>query len=76
MEEISSVRQHTIMEIPAGHNRNPPVLVHCCTGIGRTAVTILSDLLLYTLDHNQVSTKTSHIIIFIKLSLDLVLKKK
>ncbi|XP_065214108.1 tyrosine-protein phosphatase non-receptor type 14-like isoform X1 [Planococcus citri] len=52
-EELSSVRQHTITEIPSQHNRNPPVLVHCCTGIGRTAVTILSDLLLYTLDHNQ-----------------------
>lgn len=53
IEEFSSVRQHTITEIPAGHNKNPPILVHCCTGIGRSAVTILSDLLLYTLDHNQ-----------------------
>jgi protein tyrosine phosphatase len=49
------VRQHTITEIPTGHNRNPPILVHCCTGIGRSAVVILSDLLLYILDHNQVS---------------------
>lgn len=53
LEELSSVRQHTVTEIPAGHNRNPPVLVHCSTGVGPTAVTILSDLLLYTLDHNQ-----------------------
>lgn len=42
-------------EIPAGHNRNPPVLIHCSTGVGPTAVTMLSDLLLFTHDHNQVS---------------------
>ncbi|KAK9511873.1 hypothetical protein O3M35_000446 [Rhynocoris fuscipes] len=53
LEELSSVRQHTMTEIPAGHNRNPPVLIHCSTGVGPTAVTMLSDLLLFTHDHNQ-----------------------
>lgn len=51
---MSSVREHTITEIPTGQNRNPPILVHCSTGVGRTGLAVLSDLLLYTLDHNQV----------------------
>lgn len=54
LEEMSSVREHTITEIPTGQNRNPPILVHCSTGVGRTGLTVLTDLLLYTLDHNQV----------------------
>lgn len=53
LEEMSSVREHTITEIPTGQNRNPPILVHCSTGVGRTGLTVLTDLLLYTLDHNQ-----------------------
>ncbi|VVC24349.1 Hypothetical protein CINCED_3A016831 [Cinara cedri] len=53
LEEMSSVREHTITEIPTGQNRNPPILVHCSTGVGRTGLSVLSDLLLYTLDHNQ-----------------------
>ncbi|XP_066904101.1 tyrosine-protein phosphatase non-receptor type 21 isoform X3 [Halyomorpha halys] len=53
LEEVSSVRQHTMTEIPGGHNKNPPALVHCSSGVGPTAVTILSDLLLFTIDHNQ-----------------------
>lgn len=54
LEEMQSVHQHSMGEIPPGHNKNPPILVHCTAGVGRTGLTILCDLLLYTVDHNQV----------------------
>lgn len=55
LEEVNSVRLASIQEIPLGHNTNPPVLIHCDEGFERTGVTLVSDLLLYTLDHNQVT---------------------
>lgn len=55
LEELSSVRLASINEVPPGHNTNPPVLVHCSEGGGRSGVTLLADLLLYTLDHNEVN---------------------
>lgn len=54
LEELSSVRLASINEVPPGHNTNPPVLIHCSEGGGRAGVTLSADLLLYTLDHNQV----------------------
>lgn len=54
LEELSAVRQHCASEITPLHNANPPVFVACLQGAGRTGVTIASDLLLYTLEHNQV----------------------
>lgn len=54
LEELNSVRLASITEVPAGHNQNPPVLIHCTNG-ERTGLTLVADLLLYTLDHNQVS---------------------
>lgn len=53
LEEMQSVHQHSMGEIPPGHNKNPPILIHCTAGVGRTGLTILSDLLLYIVDHNQ-----------------------
>ncbi|XP_049537648.1 tyrosine-protein phosphatase non-receptor type 21 isoform X1 [Anopheles darlingi] len=53
LEELSSVRLASIAEVPPSHNTNPPVLIHCNEGGGRTGVTLVADLLLYTLDHNQ-----------------------
>lgn len=54
LKELSSVRMASVNEVPPGHNTNPPVLIHCSEGGGRAGVTLASDLLLYTLDHNQV----------------------
>lgn len=54
LKELSSVRLASVNEVPPGHNTNPPVLIHCNEGVGRAGITLISDLLLYTLDHNQV----------------------
>ncbi|XP_059613097.1 tyrosine-protein phosphatase non-receptor type 14 [Phlebotomus argentipes] len=53
LEELNSVRMASVNEIPPGHNTNPPVLIHCSEGGGRSGVTLAADLLLFTLDHNQ-----------------------
>lgn len=61
LKELSSVRLASVNEVPPGHNTNPPILIHCSEGGGRSGVTLASDLLLYTLDHNQVRTKRSNL---------------
>nr|XP_036232272.1 tyrosine-protein phosphatase non-receptor type 14 [Bactrocera oleae]XP_036232273.1 tyrosine-protein phosphatase non-receptor type 14 [Bactrocera oleae] len=53
LEELNSVRMASANEVPPGHNTNPPVLIHCLEGGGRSGVTLTADLLLYTLDHNE-----------------------
>lgn len=57
LEELNSVRLASTHEVPPGHNTNPPVLIHCLEGGGRSGVTLTADLLLYTLDHNEVRYK-------------------
>ena len=57
LEELNSVRLASIAEVPPSHNTNPPVLLHCSEAGGRTGVTLVADLLLYTIDHNQVNGK-------------------
>ena len=51
LDELNSVRLHIQTE---KHTASPCMLVHCSTGVGRSGVVMLSDVMRKCLENNEV----------------------
>lgn len=65
LEEIQSVRRHTNSMLDTSKSLNPPVVVHCSAGVGRTGVVILTELMIRCLEHNEVRGWCPYVAAFI-----------
>ncbi|MEE6473947.1 hypothetical protein FKM82_010220 [Ascaphus truei] len=54
LEEIQSVRRHANSMLDTSNHCNPPIVVHCSAGVGRTGVVVLTELMIRCLEHNEV----------------------